>query len=287
MTDVLPELSEADAPPAIRAIYREIRDLSGIPLPALIWRHLATMPDVLPHVWDVLGPHYRNGSIQDTAWKTVDVVLAGKAAGPGRKRLAAAGLDGPAIVSYGLVLDSYNRTNPVNFVGVRVLLATLRRGGEPRPMAASTPLAASAQGGETKTGWRPPPAITGLPPMTPLAGIAPSTRAIIDNIAVDPLIDRSRIVPSLYRHLTIWPGLLSAMHDDLAPRIQSGELAGLVQATSAALERASNSIAAVAVANPELDGIPGLVALLDRFSGLIPEMIVIGRLLRQGLDFPD
>ena len=61
------ETSEADAPSQIRAICEEIRELCGIPMVALIFRHLASHPDVLEEIWEAIGPSFRNGQIQETA----------------------------------------------------------------------------------------------------------------------------------------------------------------------------------------------------------------------------
>src|ERR1700685_2868773 len=64
----LPEVSEADAPESVQAIYRDIRRLSGVPMVALVFRHIATRPDVLEEVWRAIGPLFRGGRIQDAAW---------------------------------------------------------------------------------------------------------------------------------------------------------------------------------------------------------------------------
>jgi hypothetical protein len=63
----LSETSEADAPSQIRAIYDEIRELCGVPMVALIFRHLAAHPGVLEEIWEEIGPSFRAGHIQETA----------------------------------------------------------------------------------------------------------------------------------------------------------------------------------------------------------------------------
>jgi hypothetical protein len=62
----LSETSEADAP-SQRAIYDEIRELCGVPMVALIFRHLAAHPGVLEEIWEAIGPSFRAGHIQETA----------------------------------------------------------------------------------------------------------------------------------------------------------------------------------------------------------------------------
>ena len=66
---MLPEVSEADAPKSVQAIYHDIRRLSGVPMVALIFRHIATYPEVLEEVWKSIGPLFRKGRIQDAAWR--------------------------------------------------------------------------------------------------------------------------------------------------------------------------------------------------------------------------
>jgi hypothetical protein len=48
----LPEVSEADAPESVQAIYSEIRILPGVPMVALIFRHIVTCPEILEEVWN-------------------------------------------------------------------------------------------------------------------------------------------------------------------------------------------------------------------------------------------
>lgn len=268
----LPEMDVARATPEIASIYAEIARLSGIPLPALIWRHLATKPEALPIAWAALRPLYVGGLAQDAAWKAVETVLADKAAGPTAQQLESSGLAADVARSYRNVLRSYNRANPVNFVGVRILLAALggaRRATLPVPPASP---------------WSAPAAIDDLPPMVAVADIPADVRRLIDSLSVAASIDRSLVVPSLYRHLVPWPALLRLIHDDLAPRIGSGEIGGLVDEVSGALQARADGLAMHVGPLPGLGSIPGVGEALESFSRLIPEMIVIGGILVRGLD---
>ena len=268
----LPEIDVASAPPEIATAYADIARLAGIPLPALIWRHLATYPTALPEAWTALRPLYATGLVQETAWRTVEVSLAGAACGPDEQRLRTAGLGHDAIAAYRRVLRSYNRSNPVNYVGVRILLACLAR-----------PASSGAAPPQPALDWQPPDPVGVLVPMIKVEEIPPTLRAMIDAIAADPDIDRSRIVPSLYRHLVPWPGLLQMLHDDLTPRIRSGEMMARVTQVSAALQTEADRLAPCIGALPALAAIGGIGSVLENFSHLIPEMIVVGTMLEQGL----
>jgi len=268
----LAEVDVHDAPPDIAAIYNELARLSGIPLPALIWRHLATYPTALPDAWQVLRPLFASGLVQETAWSTVGRTLSGKSAGPDRKAMRLAGLDADPIDAYERVLQSYNRSNPVNFVAVRLLLAAMSKTADPSPATAST-----------DRSWSPPAPIPDMVRMVPVPAIPADVRALIDGIAADPSVDRNVVVPSLYRHLVPWPTLLRLIHNDLVPRIQTGELPTLTKQIAVALQQEADALARHIGPLPGLAAIDGVADTLVRFSALIPEMIVIGTLLQQGL----
>src|SRR5271169_2727923 len=68
------EVSEADAPESVQEIYRDIRRLSGVPMVALIFRHIATYPEILEEVWTSIGPLFRVGRSQDAAWRIAKLV---------------------------------------------------------------------------------------------------------------------------------------------------------------------------------------------------------------------
>ncbi len=118
--------------------------------------------------------------------------------------------------------------------------------------------------------------------MVPLTAIPADIRKLIDGIAVDPTIDRSRLVPSLYRHLVPWPALVRLLHDDLVPKIGTGELPALLSKTSSALQDEADRLAPYIGHADGVAGLAGIVDVLERFSALIPEMIVIGKLLQNG-----
>lgn len=265
-THALPEIAERDATPEITRIYHEIRTLSGVPMVALIWRHLATVPGVLPAVWDVLGPLFRNGTVQKAAWSA-----AATSAEPAV--LSLAGLSDPDRAAFRRVLDAYNRANPVNFVAVRVLLH-----------ASNGARAAGTAVAPAPGTFVPPQPIGDLPPMVPPADIPADLRKLIDGLSTDSRVDRGRVVPSLYRHLIGWPRLLREIHGVLHPRVISGELAGVVKGVAAGMDAEARSLAAGLPRVAVLEDHPAVRETLDRFSLLIPEMVAIGLLLSRGLD---
>jgi hypothetical protein len=76
------------------------------------------------------------------------------------------------------------------------------------------------------------------------------------------------------------------IHDEIAPRTRSGELARLLVITASALEAEARQLARHIPPLPVLAAMDGIRSVLAEFSGLIPEMVVIGHLLHNGLDEP-
>lgn len=269
----LPELAEADAPPDIKAIYQEIRTFSGVPMVALIWRHLATRPGVLQEAWGVLRPLFETGAVQRAAWGAAMIEV--KPASLPRARLEYAGLDDEGRAAFARVLDAYNRANPVNFVAIRILMRrSLSNGPFPEP----------GQALRRVEGWSPPVWSGAMPPMYPLSEFTEEQRAGVDALNSDPKVDRNAVVPSLYRHLIGWPGLIRLIHAELAPRFASGEMLRIIETIAQEMDGEADRLAASlpATATVALDS--GVAGVLDRFSSLIPEMVAVGLLLRGALE---
>lgn len=266
----LAELAEAEAPPPVRAIYAEIRRLSGVPMAALIFRHLATMPGVLEEVWGALGPLLATGIVQDPAWR-----LAREAALPetppiAAVALAAVGVGHTELTAVVRVVDAYNRANPVNHLGLLTLAARARDGGS----GSAEPLAARV--------WSPPQPIGDLPPMTPPGAIPAHILSLLASLSggTDATL---AAVPSLYRHLVGWPGLLALIHVVLAPRVADGSIARAIADLAGRAEAQAAGLARHMPALPLLASHPEAQAAIRRFSGLIPQMVVIGGMLARAL----
>lgn len=276
---MIAEVGEAHAPPEIASIFADLRRLTAAPMVALIWRHLATFPGLLPEVWRALAPLLESGRMQSSAWHVAATSVTGPPAATGRAALAAAGIDAAAVADLSRVVDAYNRVNPVNFLAVRLLVQAMQAG----PGAASGASVRVAVPAPSKP-WQPPAAIAPLPPLQPVAALAGEPRRMIDALTADPIVDRATLVPTLYRHLPQCPGLIPLIHAALLPRFRSGEVAAAIAAVTAAMEREAARFL------PELGPIsalrqrPELLPVLERFSALIPEMVVVGVLLRRGID---
>jgi hypothetical protein len=272
---LLPEVPESQASGTTAAIYAQIRRLSAVPLVALIYRHMATLPGGLEWAWSELQPFMERGLLQERAWALADQVSMPHLPALPEAALRVAGVSAssqPVVLN---ILDAYNRTNPINLMGVTLLARRLV--GRPAVMQpASAPMV-----------WTPPAMLAEMPAMIHPAAMEPDTLAVT-RLLTDRghLGQPSSLVPSLYRHLAHWPGFLGYAATVLGPvwgevdrAIES--LQQLAQARVDELECLQLSDAAAPASVPDVP--PELRAALIQFGQRIPEMIVIGSVLRKAL----
>lgn len=269
---LLRELPESEAAGDLRHIYGEIRRLSAVPMVALIYRHLATMPGVLEWAWGVLEPAMRSGAVQQAAWRLAERARVLRQPQVPAAALRAAGISEADERAIAQVLDAYNRANPVNIVALRCL--SLHLSG-----------VAPAEAGPPRAAWEPPAAIGALPPMVNPQVMPPTVRelAIL-------LTDRgaseapSPLWPSLYRHLAHWPAFLGYAAVLVPPEFEA------IDAVADRLRQRVDDAAATIAAglrseHPAPTGAQAqqLQSAIAQFSRRIPEMVVIGNLLRGAL----
>jgi hypothetical protein len=261
----LAEIREADAPPEVAAVYQALRAASGVPVVNLIWRHLATLPGVLPWSWAAA-----RGVLED------GMVAAARARLGATVRLPAlpcgdAGLDAGDRATILAVVETYNRGNLTNLI----LLTALRQ---------------EIEGASRLAAPRPAPAMADLPippvpPLPALAGLPEATRARVRALAAHhPGAASGGVVPSLYLHLAHWPELLARLPTLLAP-----VYAVLDAARAAAVAEAQREAAVIRPRLALRGEVPGgqraaVLAVLTRFTtAIIPDMVPIGLALRRVL----
>src|ERR1700733_11582565 len=67
MSDPVPAITEAAATGETAAIFADIRQVLGVDVVNLIWRHLATIDDALPWTWGTLRQFYVDGTMRREA----------------------------------------------------------------------------------------------------------------------------------------------------------------------------------------------------------------------------
>ncbi len=267
LAEITPDAAEGE----IAHIYEEIRRLTGGPLVALIFRHLATFPGVLPSVWQQISPLLASGEVQEGAWALA------RNAWDGAPPLADAGL-----VALGAterrraadVIAAYNRANPVNFAVVCALRAAQARGRDLRPSTR-----------QVLRPWSPPArigAITAIPSMQSLDDRA---RRIVDAFAKEAAPGAGVLVPTLYRHIAHWPALLEFCRREVAPRLAVGAFDAPITRFRSGIEALAESWAdSLAAPPPGVGPDERLMQVLERFAGVIPEMVVVGHFIGPALD---
>jgi hypothetical protein len=272
----LDELPEARATGEAARIYGEIRRLSAVPMVALIYRHLATMPGVLEWSWALLEPAMRAGAVQEAAWELARGAALPRQGAIPSAALRAAGVGAEDERGIANVLDAYNRANPVNIVVVRCLALHL---GEAR--------VAGTAAGERWPAWQPPAAIGALPPIVDPAEMTPAVRELAILLANrGPTDSPAPLWPSLYRHLAHWPAFLGYASVLLAPAFDEVDVAATrfrEQADAAAARIAAQLTPPRELERPSGAQAQQLRAAIDAFSQRIPEMVVIGNTLRRAL----
>ncbi|MFZ0149069.1 MAG: hypothetical protein WAM72_12145 [Xanthobacteraceae bacterium] len=118
------ELIESEAPPEISLVYDELRTAIGIPVVNLIWRHLASLPDVLSWAWTTVRPVAGSTILAEWINQLEAIAL---------KNVAHSAALFPAIPDDAMaVVETYNRGNCINLQ----LLTALRR-AEPKTCCTS------------------------------------------------------------------------------------------------------------------------------------------------------
>jgi hypothetical protein len=264
----LPELAERNATGDKAATYAELRRLGGVPMVALIFRHLATLPGALEWMWSALGPVWQRGELQEAAWRVAREAPLVPIASVPRAALAPLGVGEDDLRGIRAVLGAYNRANPENMLTVLCVLRLLEGHA-----AGRTPVPRE---------WTPPRAHEGLPSMGDLAALPPEVNDVLAVVAAPGEAGAPRVVQSLYRHFTHRPAFLALAVTLLHQRFDDGSIDASVHKVYGAMSQAADSIVEGVSAPPAPH--PGIAPVCERFGGaVIPQMIVVGRLLEDAL----
>lgn len=271
--EALAEIPEADATGALGALYADIRQTAGTAMVNLIYRHIATIPDALPWVWQTIRDSIGYDAIRGAADALPEVGL-------GEPLPAAAyamlGMDTAAVADAVRIVESYNRANALNLVTLTALARILEASPDGPPAQRVSPPASRSSAGAA------------LPPIIPLSAMDQDTRALVMRLASvgaeGP--DAGSVIPSLYRHLAHWPAYLALALAVLVPLDAAGAVA---QGRSRMIAAARDGSAALAEAGlsrgisaPPPDAAGPLAVALARFTGgVIPTMLPVGHTLRR------
>ncbi|HVB00757.1 MAG TPA: hypothetical protein VNE42_05795 [Acidimicrobiales bacterium] len=268
----LPELAEEDARGYTLEVFDQIKELSGVPMVALIYRHMAALSGVLEWAWETLEPVMVTGHLQEQAWSIARVVELPAIVPIPLVARRAAGIDFENDADIVNLLAAFNRANPINAVALRYLARQLDAGEAPSIVKA-TPISE----------WRPPAVLPDLPSMPLLEEIDPRVLELISWLSHRDQGRYQGIWPSLYRYLARQPTFLAFAAIVLPPHFVSIDLAA--EEMRSRITLVADSLPLVHSARPE--GFVGVEFALRRameeFSTLIPEMLVVGLLLERAM----
>ena len=268
MSTLLPELREADATGEKAAIYAEMKRLGAVPMVALVFRHIATLPGGIEWTWNAIGPAWKSGRLQEAAWRIARAEALEPIAAIPRPALRILGVDDAALAEIRIVLEAYNRANPENMLSV---LCLQRLAPGRAAIQASAPV-----------DWTPPPIPGPLPPMGDVTRMSPEIAALLELVAAPGAPGAPRVIQSLYRHFLHRPAFLALAVTLLRQRFDDGSIGRSVAAISASMNAAADEIVAGLSAPPAPH--PGIRTVCERFGGaVIPQMIVAGALLWRAL----
>ena len=210
-TDLIDAVPERDATGETAALFADLRATLKVPFVNLIWRHLATIPDALPWIWQSVKPLYLSTNLGVAA----DELRAGIAV-PCDVPLPdyvfdAAGLDAMARRAIATLLDEYNRANALNLLGL--LAARRLLDGDTLDLSALTPEAATARQVAQET-----------VPLPAMHELSPALQTLVRELDRFGRVDGNDAVGSLYRHLCHWPGFMALVYASLRDAQHAGRL---------------------------------------------------------------
>jgi hypothetical protein len=271
---MLSELRESDATGDIAAIYGEIRRLWAVPYVSSLQRHLATRRGWLEWTWAALGPAFRSGRAQRSAWRAAERLAVPRLTVIARDALRVWRVDAAAEAAIRATCASFVRVSPVNLV-LSGLLRRLLTGERPPGANCAT------------SDWTPPPALGPLPTLVDPAALPASERAVLATLGTT--VGGQVFVPGLYRMLASWPAffahaatVLRPYLDDPATRAACRELLASVDAEIPAVFARLPTLPA-APPMPPAHEFADVLAALDTYRKTSPEMVVFGRMLGDAL----
>lgn len=267
----LPELPYDGASGEVRAIYDALAAALGVRLVNLVYRHLATVPGCLEWAWATVGADFLAGRFAVRSAPMAAIVARGGVGLGEPISLTACGLSAAEADAAVRTVDAYNRANPMNALSLRVVA---------RALAANRPAGHFSLPASNAT------ALVELLPIVPLDGLPGATSERLLLLARQAAGPETRIVPSLFRHFTPWPGLLAEISDRLAPLAAADAFGRIAANVSEEAARIGDAMFDALpqpgpdAVLPPADARAALAETVAAFPTAICRMIVVGTMLR-------
>jgi hypothetical protein len=270
MSDPVPAITEAAAAGAIAEIFADIRQVLGVDVVNLIWRHLATIPGALPWAWGSLRPLYADGTIAAEARALHRELTLPQLLPFPPELLAAVDLTDSDIAAIRNILAAYDRTNAMALIALSALLCRL----DERSSRAKLP------------GDQAPSPEPLLPiPLPSLPSLSELRQPVADLVLTLNRLGTRReppILASMYRHLAYWPAYLALSWALISPLDADGSLDRAIADARAKAQMQAARLTRLLHALP-LDARTGAAirSAVEPFAGdVIAKMVVICALLR-------
>ena len=266
MTD-FPEVHPLNASPKIAAIYADIREVSGLSMVNLIWRHFAALPDVIEWAWKGVRPIVASQQLVVARQRLINAIELPTLPSVSLQAWQTAGVGATDLTAFRDMMADYVRGNGTNII----VLTALRLRLEGVTNAAPTLSVA--------------PTLAPLTPSAPLPRIDtldPKLASAIRALAQRHEGAQGGIIPSLYLELARWPALTDTFPHWLEALYEPSAMRAARDSTCRAAEREALTLL------PALDSAPPNVGemrpALERFTRLIipdltPVCVAVQRLL--------
>jgi hypothetical protein len=211
--DPVPAIIESEANGEIGDIFQDIRAVTGVGVVNLVWRRLAITEGALPAVWTMVRPAYGSGLVAARAQEFRRDVCPPPLPELTHAALAAASVDRLGQLTIRAILDSYQRTNAINLIGLGAVLARMSADGPATAMASASPAGLAEE----------EPTLPPLPPLPAMSALDSHVRELVESL--NSVCEQDgRIIASMYRHLAWWPGYLALIATLLAPSGKDGRM---------------------------------------------------------------
>lgn len=265
-TDAVSAIPEHEASGEVAEIYADIRATLGVTVVNLIWRHLATIEGGLPWAWATVKPLYTSGLVEAEARRLIDSLTFPDLPMLHADVLRAAGVEGSDLETIRAILATYNRGNALNMLTLTALSVD--------PIGAA----------EAPDGGASPVPLPPVPRVPELSEIPAERHGLIMQLNTLGGEEGDRIIASLYKHLSPWPGLLLLTWGLFAPLHREGVLEAAIGAARAAGRMHAARIAGGLGAPDPSPAADAVRAAAEEFTNrAIARMIPIAQMLDRAL----
>lgn len=255
----LPEVAEDEASGEVAEIYADIR-ACGFPMVNLVYRSIATRPEILRLVWEDLKPNFSHQAIDRLAGELMPGELGRVTKIPGDV-WPAVGVQQDYAAAVRATLAAYNYANSRNLLGFHALLNGVEGTGEIK-----TSDAARFEGS--------------LLPRHDPARLSPAALRLVEGFSRElaPETAEGVVVPSLLRHLVDPPCLAPLLWTAVTPGLEE------LEAKSTAISESAGRLAQLLPCRVKrLDDQFGR-RIVELFSETAANMLIVGSMFERAAE---